>query len=203
MANDQIGLREPDQVDWDNYAAGGKYVAPPPAKDQNGNYITYTGQLPTTIGQDVTDEGYRSFILDPIKLVKNPDPAVNGYEIRFTRASVKKFNGKDGKPVEASMAGNVLRSAGVVAKPQTNKDYEAAFNLVRGRVVPFTVEWRAANKDTGEEIVGFDNFPIDPTTGKRKAILRAGDTLPDGRVVKSEVLFANARVRYYQDPNRK
>jgi hypothetical protein len=199
----QMNLREPEQINWDNYATGSKYVAPPQAKDANGKYIVYTGQLPTTVGLDVTQEGFRSFVLDPIKLAKNGN-GVDGYEIRFTRASVKKFNDRNGNPIDASMAGNVLRAAGVVAKPQSNKEYEAAFKLAAGRVVPFTIDWVARNKETGEEIVGYDNFPLDPDRpGQRKSILRAGDTLPNGQTVKSEVLFANARVKFFQDPNRK
>ena len=192
----QTNLREPDQVDWDNYAAGGKYTEPPPAKDAQGNNLTYTGQI-VDIQLDANDEGYRTFILNPVKLVKN-GPGVDGLELRYY-ASVRKFKGKDGNPVDASPAGNVMKAAGVVAKPQTNAQYDAVFkNQVKGRVIPFTIDWVAKNKDTGEEVVGFDNFPVDPTTGKRKAILRAGDVLPNGDVVKSEVLFANARIKYIQ-----
>ena len=192
----QTNLREPDQMDWDNYQAGGKYTEPPPAKDSAGNSLTYTGQI-MDIQLDANDEGYRTFILNPVKLVKN-GPGADGLELRYY-ASVRQFKGKDGQPVAASPAGNVLRAAGVVAKPQTNAQYDAVFkNQVKGRVIPFTIDWVAKNRDTGEEVVGFDNFPVDPTTGRRKAILRAGDVLPNGDVVKSEVLFANARIKYIQ-----
>lgn len=201
-----LGLQEPAQIDWENYNPGSKYQRPPDAIGVDGKPIVYTGQLPQTIVSEQDDAGYRRYLLDPIKLVKNGN-GVDGYVIRFTRASVKPFE-KNGKVQNASAIGNVLKSAGVTAKPQKTVEYDAAVNAVKGRVVTFTIEWEARNKDTGEQVKGFVNFPEDPDRpGTRKAILKAGDTYLDAdkqpQVVKSEVMFANARVRYFVDGNRK
>ena len=201
-----LGLKEPSQIDWDNYNPGSKYQAPPAAKGGDGKNIIYTGQLPTAIVQEQDDQGYRRYLLDPIKLVKNGN-GVDGYTLRFTRASVKPFE-RAGKVQNASSVGNVLRSAGVAAKPQKTAEYDAAMNAVKGRVVTFTIDWEARNKDTGEQVRGFDNFPDDlDRPGQKKAVLKAGDTYKtsegETKVVQSEVLFANARVRYFVDPSRK
>ena len=201
-----LGLKEPSQIDWDNYNPGSKYQAPPPALGGDGKAITYTGQLPTAITQEQDDAGYRRYLLDPIKLVKNGN-GVDGYTIRFTRASVKPFE-KNGKVQNASSVGNVLRSAGVNSKPQRTAEYDAAMNAVKGRVITFTVDWEARNKDTGETVRGYANFPDDPDRpGHKKAILKAGDVYKtkegETKTVESEVLFANARVRYFVDPSRK
>ena len=212
-----LTLKEPQQIDWDNYNPGKKYQAPPPAKGGDGKAIVYTGQLPNTIGTEQDNDGYRRYTLDPIKLIKNGN-GVDGYVIRFTRASVKPFE-KNGKVQNASAVGNVLRSAGVSAKPQRTAEYDAAMNAVKGRVISFTVDWEARNKETGETVRGYDNFPNDPDRpGQKKAILRGARTSEDGRMipadtyrdkegnvqtVSSEVLFANARVRYFVDPSRK
>lgn len=214
MANTSgIGLKEPDQMNWDNYNPGSKFVPPPPAKDEKGNNIIYYGQVPQNVGDDstleVTDEGYRQFVVDPVKIVKSG--AADGYEIRFTRHNVKKFE-RNGKAVDASSTGNYLRSCGVLAKPQKNTEYEAAVKTTRGKVFPFTLDWTAYNKDTGEKVNGYENFPEDPERpGQRKAVLKAGDTYTErdkkGNItgtftVKSDVLFANARVKYFIDPTK-
>ena len=201
-----LGLKEPQQIDWDNYNPGSKYQAPPVALGGDGKSIVYTGQLPTAIAAEQDDEGYRRYLLDPIKLVKNGSGADN-YVIRFTRASIKPFE-KNGKVQNASPVGNVLRSAGVSAKPQKTVEYDAAINAVKGRVVSFTIDWEARNKDTGETVRGYENFPDDPDRpGQKKAILKQGDVYKtregETKTVQSEVLFANARVRYFVDPSRK
>ena len=206
-----IGLNEPQQIDWDNYNPGSKYSVPPPAKGPDGKALVYTGQLPTTVVNEADDNNFRRYLFDPIKLVKNGGSA-DGYVIRFTRASIKPFE-RDGKPQNASAAGNVLRSAGAVGKPQKTAEYDAAMQQVKGRVVSFTIDWEARNKDTGEKVSGYDNFPLDPDRpGQRKAILKQGDTytvsdrqgnILETKTVQSEVLFANARVKYFVDPSRK
>ena len=203
-----LGLKEPQQIDWDNYNPGSKYIPPPVPVGADGKVLVFTGQLPTTIEKEQADAGYRRYLLDPIKLVKNGN-GVDGYTIRFTRASVKPFE-KNGKVQNASPVGNILRSAGVSAKPQRTAEYDATMNAVKGRVVAFTLEWEARTKSTDpiqETVRGYANFPNDPDRpGTKKAILKAGDTYTTKEgvtaVVQSEVLFANARVRYFVDPSR-
>ena len=200
-----LDLKEPQQIDWDNYNPGSKYVRPPDVKGADGKAIVFTGQLPTTIALEQDNDGYRRYMFDPIKLVKNGN-GVDGLIVRFTRASVKPFE-KNGKVQNASPVGNVLRSAGVSAKPQRTAEYDAAVNAVKGRVVAFTLDWEARNSETGETVRGYDNFPQDPDRlGTKKAILKAGDIYKtkegETKIVQSEVLFANARVRYFVDPSR-
>lgn len=191
------GLQEPTQVDWDKLGAS-KFTPPPPAKDANGKYITYFGQLPSDIKEEVmeTDDGsFRQYLLDPIKVVKSG--SADGLELRFTRVSLKPF--KNGNNAAALL----LKAAGVAGKPQKTSEYDSAVKAVRGKVVPFTLDWRAYNKDTGEQIRGYDNFPNDDTRpGQKKVVLKEGDTYTDEdgntQTVKSEVLFANAQVRFFE-----
>ena len=194
-----ITLQEPTQVDWDKIGAGSTYTPPPPAKDVTGKYITYFGQLPQSItvkADDVTDEGFRVYNLDPIKLVKTNVPGLDGYQIRFTRTTLKPFkNGSNSTAI-------LVKAAGVAAKPQKTSEYDAVIKQCAGKVVPLTIEWEARNKDTGEVVRGYDNFPDDPARpGFKKAILKKGDVVKvDGEdhVVESEVLFANARQRFFE-----
>lgn len=213
-----INLKEPDQIDWANYNPGGKYQAPPPAVGVDGKPAVYYGTAPQfktgpdgrLLNEEVTDEGLLQVIIDPIKITKSG--SADGYEIRFTRASVRQFTGKDGKPKNASMLGNYLRAAGVTAKPQKNQEYRSAVVMTSGKIFPFTVDWFAKNKETGEVVRGYNNFPVDPATGQRKAILKAGDTYTvtdktgsviETKTVQSDVLFANAQLKYFIDPNRR
>lgn len=213
----QMNLREPEQVDWDNYNSGSKFAPPPPALDANGKPIVYYGVVGEA-KEDEPDRGFLSFLLDPIKIVRSGNGA-DGYSIRFTRASVRPFTKKDASGEEVPVKGNpnklanFLRAVGLQVKPQTNSDYRAAVKAASGRTFPFTIDWEAYNKDTGERVKGYLSFPEDPERpGQRKAILKAGDVVTERdnkgvitgtRTVQSEVLFANARLRYFQDATPK
>jgi len=203
-----LNLREPEQMDWDQHDKGTSYMAPPPALDADGNPIIYQAQLPTDMASParlaVNRNGFREFRCGPLKLAKN-GPGVDGYEIRFFDVSVEKYKSRTtGEAIELSSASKLLRGAGIKAKPQKNAEWEQAIKLTAGKLVPVVIDWRAKNRDTGEEIRGYENFPLDPERpGRRKAILKAGDILPNGETVRSEVLFANAVVRYVVDPTRR
>lgn len=211
----QFNLAEPPKVDWDNYGKSG-FQVPPDALDAAGKPIVYYGTVVKATETD-PDEGLAgepllNYLLDPIILDDS------GYVIRFTRASVRPYSiaGADG--VRVAKKGNpnkladFLRSAGAQSKPASNDQYKAAVAQVIAlkKKAGFVVDWEAYNKETGETIRGFNAFPIDPTTGRRKAILKAGDFYnvldskrqPTGQQaqVKSEVLFANAKLVYFRDP---
>lgn len=207
----QLGLKEAPQVDWENYGKGSGYQVPPPARDANGELITYYGV--TAPVKDEADEGYLQFKLDPISLTKG-GPGVDGYTIRFTRVSVKPYTDKDGNPKKGNpnKAADFLRSAGLTAKPQQNTEYEAAINLTKNKPFPFVIDWEAYNKDNQERVKGYLNFPLNPDGKTRQAILHAGDKIalvdykgvPTSEIytVKSEVLFANARLKWFRDPSK-
>lgn len=219
MSNDmaQTNLQEPAKVDWDNYNSGSKYQAPPPALGPDGKAITYYG-VAAEVKEDQPDKGFLQFILDPIKIVRSGSH--DGYAIRFTRASVRPFTKKNKETGEEEAVkgnpnklANFLRAVGLQVKPQTNADYRASVKAAAGRTFPFTVDWEAYNKDTGERVRGYLSFPEDPERpGQRKSILKAGDVITERdnkgnitgtRQVTSEVLFANARLRYFQDATPK
>jgi len=203
-----MNLKEPSEINWNDYNPGSKFQAPPPAVGSDGKAITYYGMIPTLTDAafEVDNEGYRKYLLDPIKLVKSA--GYDGYALRFARASVKPYvDKKTGKPKNASAVGNLLRSCGISMKPQKTAEYDQAVKMCGGKIAAFTIDWSAKNKDTGEEVQGYENFPDDPTRpGFKKAILRAedGDQYRDKNgtwvPVTSEVLFANARLRFFNDP---
>jgi hypothetical protein len=213
----QTNLREPQQTDWDNYS-GSKWAPPPPAKDASGKAIVYYGRIqsleerPNQFAVDAEGDAYLNFLFDPIRLVKSG--VYDGVEVRFTEASVKPFE-KDGKPMKGnpSKLGNVLRSAGLQVKPQTNADWRNAVKAVQQRDLAFTIDWEAKNRETGEKIKGYLSFPEDPERpGVRKAVLKKGDVYTERdqkgnvlgtKVVESEVLFANPRIHYFVDTTPK
>jgi hypothetical protein len=214
----QLNLREPEKVDWENLGASSTFIAPPPALDENDKTITYQGVI-GDIKAEADRDGYLQFLLDPVKLVKTPTGRHDGYEIRFTRVSVAPFTKANPDGTRTPMKGNpnaaakALKSTGLQAKPQTNAEYSASFDRAKGKAALFTIDWEAYNKDTGERVRGYKAFPIDPERpGQRKAILRKGDVYnvldskgqPTGetKTVESEILFANAKVKFFQDPTR-
>ncbi len=214
--NSSIGLKEPDQVNWDNYNPSSGYQEPPVPLGPDGKPLVFFGAVPKNAGApdtlDMNKQGYRNFLLDPISIT-DAGPS-SGYTLRFTRVSTQKFE-KNGKQIDASTVGNFLRSCGVQSKPQKNTEYEAAVRATAGKRCAFTLDWSAYNKDTGESIDGFLNFPlVDPTNPSlgRKSILKSGDTytvrdkkgnITETKQVVAEVLFANAKIRFFVDPNKK
>jgi hypothetical protein len=208
----QVNLKEPAQVDWDSLG-GSKWAPPPPAVGLDGKALVYYGV--TTPVEDKPDEDNLNFLLDPIKIVKSG--SADGYQIRFVRASTKvltDFKTKEPKKGNPNKLAQYLRAAGIQQKPQTNADYRACVKATTNKPFAFTIDWEAYNKDTQESVKGYLNFPLDPERpGQRKAILKAGDIinltdpktgLPTGETytVKSDVLFANARLRYFRDPSK-
>lgn len=216
----QQNLVEPSQVDWDAVGATSKYMAPPEALGPDGKPIVFYGQVadlkqsdPDTYGPD--KKPYLNFQID-LKLTKAG--SYDGLKIR-TWQSTRPFMRKnretgDLEPVKGNPNGlaQFLKASGLQSKPQTNEEYKAAVSRVNGRLIPFTIDWEARSKDGSETVRGFNSFPIDPTTGRRKTILKAGDVIPvvdnkgvptgETRTIQSEVLFANARIKYFQDQNR-
>jgi hypothetical protein len=211
----QTSLVEAPQVDWENYGKTSSYVAPPPALGQDGKAITYYG-IGEAKEDKPTKEGFLQFLIDPIKIVRSG--TADGYVLRFTRASVKPFSKRDANGEMVPIKGNpnalanFLRACGLSAKPQVNADYRAAVQACKGKAFPFTIDWEAYNKDTGESVKGYRSFPDDPfRPGSKKSILKAGDVITEYdakgnqtgvRVVQSEVLFANARLKFFQDPTK-
>lgn len=203
-----LNLNPPSQMNWETFNPQSGYVPPPPVEDAEGNRIIYTGVLPKAVEFGADDDGYLEVLVDPIVIT---GPIANGAQIRFTRQSVKAFQ-KNGKDLNVNPLGKLLRSAGSKASPNTNEQYVMAVNQILGKPTHFSLDWSAYNKDTGEAINGFRSFPMDPERpGQRKTILKKGDSynLTDkkGNItgtaqVKSEVIFANARIRSFVEPNK-
>lgn len=204
----QLNLTEPAQCDWDTAYSGGKYVAPPPALDPAGKAIIYQGTIKAATLTD-PDETYLNYMVD-FELPNGARARVWASTKPFTK--VNKTSGER-EPINGNpnKLGSLLRSAGLQAKPQTNSDYQASVRSVINRKASFTLDWVAKNKETGEVVKGYNAFPVDVATGLRKPILKAGDTInllgEKGAIVgttevKSEVLFANPQIKYFQDPSK-
>lgn len=216
----QTNLAEPAQVDWENLGKSG-YQAPPPEIDDNGKPIVYYGKAEVAVENEyqdidpVTGQPLLTYKLDPVTITQGP---FAGYQLRFAKASTRPFtklvNGEQ-VPIKGNpnTLANFLRAAGSQGKPQLNSEYIAAVNQVKNKVFPFTIQWEARNKDTGEVYRGQNAFPLDPERpGQRKTILHAGDIItivdkkgvPTGatEVVKADVMFVNAKVKYFQDAKK-
>jgi hypothetical protein len=211
----QTNLREPDQVDWDSAFKGSSYNPPPPAIGPDGKPIVYQGILAEakeSPGRGL-DEGYLNYQID---LKIRGAGSADGTTVR-TWASTRTFQkrNKDTGELEA-VKGNpnalakFVNAAGVQAKPKSNAEYRAAVKAINGRPISFTIDWEARNTETGESVKGYLSFPDDPERpGQKKSILRKGDLINvldstgaviDQKPVVSDVLFANARIKYFQNP---
>lgn len=210
----QTGLKEPEKLDWDSAFSGSKYQAPPPAMGPDGKPIVYHGMV-AEAKQTEADQGYLNYQID-LKFVRAGE--YDGRPIRTwasTRPFMKRGQSGDLEPIKGNpnALAKFLRGAGLQAKPQTNNEYVASVKAVNGKAIPFTIDWEAKNKDTGEVVRGYLNFPEDPERpGQRKSILKTGDVVTERdnkgniigtRTVTSDVLFANPRLKYFQDATPK
>jgi hypothetical protein len=205
MSNDiaQQNLKEPERVDWDNAFKGSSYTPPPPALGPDGKPIVYqakVAEIKETEGKGL-DTGYLNYQID-LNLVGN---GVEGQRVRAW-VSTRTFSKKQPDGSFVNVKGNpnslakFLNAAGLQAKPTSNSEYRAAVKLVNGKSIPITIDWEARAKDGSETVKGYEKFPEDEQRpGTKKAILKAGDILADETRVQSDVLFANARVKYFQN----
>lgn len=165
-----------DVVDFDKYQDGQPSYAPP----DEGKYF---GKAPviddTAFGQ--TKENYLKVTIDPITICNNTAPA-EGYKVRFTNLSAKKYKNREGSQVL-----DYLRACGIAARPTTVEELKSLIKSTSGRVFQFTLVWEAYDKETQEETSGQENFPVDPANPtKHLPYITKGDRR----------VWANGRMRY-------
>lgn len=216
----QTNLAEPARVDWDSAFSGSKYSAPPPALGPDGKPITYFGLMAEAkeVNPDIDKDSGNGFLQYQLDLKLTRSGQYDGQRMR-TWASTRVFTRVNNETGEREpQKGNpnklasFLKAAGLQAKPATNAEYRASVAAVNGKSIPFTIDWEARNKDSGEKVRGFLSFPEDPERpGMRKSILRKGDVviLRDAKgseigthIVESDVLFANPVIKYFQTPTK-
>lgn len=208
----QQSLKAPEQVDWEGLGKTSNYQPPPPVLGGDQKPIVYEGKL-VGIKLADPDQGFLQYQLD-FKLLRSGP--YDGQTIR-TWVSTRPFMRKNKQTGELEpIKGNpnslakMLKAGGLQARPQTNEQYDASVKQAQNKDFRFTIDWKARNKDTQEVVQGYQAFPEDPLRpGSRKSILRKGDTyavydregnLVETKQVQSEILFANAQIRYFQDP---
>lgn len=145
----QLNLLEPDQIDFANYSDGPKgYTVPAEGK--------YLAQLPIISDANfqkpdgsplTTKAGYRKVAIDPITIRGG---AEEGYEIKYTELSFKKYSNREGSQVL-----DLLRACGYAGQPQSNAEIIAALKMMSGRTFQFGLQWKCW--DGNEEILGMDN----------------------------------------------
>jgi hypothetical protein len=146
----QLELTAFDPIDFDQYEDGGTgSYAPPP----EGKYIARAPQI-TDESFGVTKAGYLKVTLDPIEVLS---PEANGYKIRFTKLSAKKYAKRNG-----SQTGDFLRACGIAFSPKNNDELKQALKMASLRTFSFVLIWEAFNKDLQESTSGYENFPPDP-----------------------------------------
>lgn len=186
----QMDLRPFDQIDFDNYEDGGstgtsKSFAPPAEGRYTGRLVALlddgTDVISSTNSFGRTQEGYLKIQLDSIEIM---DPSANGYQVRFTRLSSKKYAKRNGSQVL-----DFLRACGIDARPTSEAELRALLKTAVGRPFQFQLIWEAYNKDTQENTTGVDNFPKDASGAPQPWIK---DEFDD-----KKRWFANGKLRYF------
>jgi hypothetical protein len=172
----QLNLKEPDPVDWADYApASSGPQAPPPAG-------TYTVVAPDKFSYGANAEGRLVVTVDPLKIV---GPTNVDKVVRFTRVSSKKYSNRNASPV-----GDYLRAHGIQLQGNpSNQDIADAVEQTAGRPFTIDLDWEGYDKEAGETVYRtMDEFPDDGKGGKQFIV-----KTPTGGTVR-----ANARVKRYR-----
>jgi hypothetical protein len=116
----ELNLGEYEGVDYgtEYQDAATRKITPQPGK--------YDLQLPTEFKFKKGNAGQLVILMDPLTVVGSEG---NGFEIRFTNVSTKKF-----KNANASQANDVLRNLGSYAAPAKAKEWQEAFEDLAGKV---------------------------------------------------------------------
>lgn len=166
-----------DPIDMDSYEEGGKsFVALPPEGK-------YWGQAPifTDESFQLTKENYRKVIIDPITIV-NSDVG-NGYQIRFSSLSAKKYSNRNGSQVL-----DFLRACGISAPITSDAELQAYVKACSGKSFQFALVWEGYDKlDKDREIRGQEAFVVD---GVQQNFIYS-DVDPTQKV------WANGKVKFY------
>lgn len=157
-----------------NYEEGGKaFVALPP----EGKYFG-VAPLITDENFGVTKAGYLSVSLDPITIT-NPGQAGDGYKIRFTKLSAKKFSNRNGSQIM-----DYLRACGLDVKPNSTEELKNYIKMTSGKTFQFALIWEGYDKnDPDREIRGADAF--------------GGQTWVESAVDPEVRVWANGKVRFF------
>jgi len=185
----QMNLNPFDILDFDAYEDGGASTGKSYAPPAEGRYTGRVPQLKDDGTDTISDansfgrtaEGYLKVRLDPIEVL---DSSANGYQIRFTNLSSKKYAKRNGSQVY-----DFLRACGIDARPRNEAELRAALKAASGRPFQFQLVWEAYNKDTQETTSGSDNFPKDANGQPQPWIRDEFDT--------NKRWFANGKVRYF------
>lgn len=194
-----LELNEPEQIDYENYDEGGPKSFSPPAEG------IYVGKVPVirdngtliideTNSFGKTQKGDLKVSVDPIEIVA-PGKPENGYKVRFTEFSAKKYVNRMASPMV-----DFLRACGSPARPKNNAELRAALKMVSGKTFKFSLQWEARDKGAGTRVQGAENFPKG-TDGKPLPYITSEHEVDDQNRAKR--YWANARIRYVVNPNQK
>jgi hypothetical protein len=185
----QMDLKPFDPIDFDNYDDGskkaGKSYAPPPEGRYTGRVLTIPDDgsdvISSTNAFGRTQEGYLKVDLPTIDVL---DQSANGYVVKYTRLSSKKYAKRNGSQVL-----DFLRACNIDARPTNENELRAAVRMAAGRPFQFQLVWEAYNKNTEESTSGAENFPKDATGAPQPWI--------KDEFEENKRWFANGKVRYF------
>lgn len=183
-----MDLRPFDVIDFENYTEGGgsgKSFGPPPEGRYTGRVAQIlddgTDVISSTNNFGRTQEGYLKVDLPLIEVL---DQSANGYTIKYSRLSSKKYTARNGSQVL-----DFLRACGIDARPKNEAELRAAVKSAAGRPFQFQLVWEAYNKNSETTLSGEENFPL-KSDGTRQSWIK--DEFDD-----QKRWFANGKVRYY------
>lgn len=173
MTDTMTQFKVPPPEMFDDYDVGGKWVAPPQAKqvgaDGKAKFIQYsvTAPNPDKFTWRGDKNGFLMLVVDGFKLE-------NGYEMRKEYLSSAPFPKKDkaGNVTgtrNASTLGNYFRAHGMSVRPTTEDEYKAYAEATAGREFQASIDWEAYDKDTQSTVAdSWDQFPDDPENPGQK-----------------------------------
>jgi hypothetical protein len=177
---DVAGMELFDFIPEDEVYTGptGKSYAPPPEGK-------YWGTLPIITDEAFgkTQANFLKVTIDPITIV-NPNGPGDGYTVRFTHLSAKKYSNRN-----TSQVIDFLRACGIGFVPKDAEEAKEVIKALSGKSVQFALQWEAWDKDADVTVTGEDKFPLNDD-GTRQSWIPS-------QVDETKKVYANGKVRYF------
>lgn len=116
--------------------------------------------------------------------MSNPNGAGDGYAVRFTRLSGKKYSNKN-----TSQIIEFLRACGVTYVPKDADEAKQYIKSCSGKSFQFALQWEAYDKDAQKATKGMENFPT-LEDGTRQTWVPA-------EFDSTQKVWANGKVRFF------
>lgn len=184
-------VQKPDPIDWKTYNAGGFVPMPPPGPGYSLKVTKVDFGANPAAAPTRNKDGYLQATVD-FEVVA-PGQPYDGAKVLYSRFSTKKWANRNGNPM-----GDLLKSVGSQAQPQTDQDYVKALGAIVNQVAKASLKWEIYSQEHSLNLSSTkpDQFALFEKNeqGVTQPFVYVGEAGADG---KREKVYANTKVGFF------